>query len=309
MFRLTASFRLRLLPPFHHLRSYIPAISLQERNMAASVWTPPATIEELHASSSSSGLFTAINFSASGARSQRDLPKGSKNFQLYSISSPNGQKVSILLEELGIPYDAHLINIVKGEQFTSGFVELNANSKVPAALDLDGPGGKPIRLFESASIMLYLSEKHGGKFIPKDAAQRVEMMNWIFWQMGGIGPIVGQFGHFMMFAAADLVEARNYGVARYGMEVQRLCDVLDKHLEGKQYIMGDEYTLADMASFPWLLSVRRFFKHPASGVTAADFLSFHKYKNLNKWLDVILARPAVERGLLVCAMSVPKELQ
>eukprot|EP00271_Cylindrocystis_brebissonii_P015806 TRINITY_DN38837_c0_g1_i1.p1 TRINITY_DN38837_c0_g1~~TRINITY_DN38837_c0_g1_i1.p1 ORF type:complete len:271 (+),score=48.60 TRINITY_DN38837_c0_g1_i1:330-1142(+) len=264
-------------------------------------FTPPATIEELLKTTPGLGRFSAINSPVSGAREQKDLPKGSATFQLYSLGTPNGQKVTILLEELGIQYDAHTINIMKGQQFTSGFVALNPNSKIPTAVDLDGPDGKSVRLFESASIMLYLAEKHG-KFIPKDVAQRAEMLNWLFWQMGGQGPMTGQFGHFFVYAPDDQVAARNYGAARYGMEVQRLCDVLDKQLEGKEFILGEEYTIADMAIFPWSRALRKGYNHPSGG-NARTFLGFEKYKNVNRWLDALEARPAVERGLKVNSMS------
>eukprot|EP01040_Poterioochromonas_malhamensis_P006553 gene6555-7057_t len=235
-------------------------------------WTPPAKIED------------------------------SAPLQLYSLSTPNGQKVGILLEELGVDYDAHVVNIGKGDQFTSGFVQVNPNSKIPALVDKEGPDGQPINLFESASINLYLAEKYGGRFIPHEPRLRAEMMNWLFWQMGGFGPFLGQLGHFFVHAPADKVEARDYGVARYGMETQRLCSVLDQHLEGRWYMVGDEYTLADIAIFPWFNALRIGFKH-SSGVAAKDFLSIDQYKNANARADLILERPAVQRGVTVCHFS------
>ncbi len=191
-----------------------------------------------------------------------------------------------------------MINIGKGEQFTSGFVGVNPNSKIPALLDKEGPDGKPINLFESASIALYLAEKYN-RFIPSDARLRAELFNWVFWQMGGQGPFTGQFGHFFVYAPADKAETRDYGTARYGMEVQRLCDVLDKHLAGRNYLVGDEYTLADILIFPWFNQLRIGYKH-GSGVGAGDFLSIEQYKNVNAWADRILERPAVQRGITVC---------
>lgn len=148
-------------------------------------------------------------------------------------------------DNIFVLFASAVINIGKGDQFTSGFVAVNPNSKIPCALDKDGPGGQPIMLFESASIMLYLAEKYQ-RFIPTDFRLRTEVMNWLFWQMGGQGPMTGNFGHFMVYAPAEKVETRNYGVSRYGMEVQRLCSVLDRHLEGKTFIVGEEYTIADM---------------------------------------------------------------
>jgi len=197
-----------------------------------------------------------------------------------------------------------VIKIGGGDQFTSGFVEVNPNSKIPAALDKDGPGGSPIRLFESASIVLYLAEKYK-RFIPDDFRLKTEAMNWIFWQMGGQGPMTGNFGHFMAFAPADKIEARNYGVSRYGMEVQRLCSVLDRHLDGKHYIVGEEYTIADMIIFPWYHAIHTVYKQTL-GIDAAEFLSLDNYSNLNAWASRVFNRPAVKRGLTVCTKGVGK---
>jgi GST-like protein len=209
--------------------------------------------------------------------------------------------VGILLEELGIPYDAHTVNIQKGDQFSSGFVAANPNSKIPAAIDFDGPDGKPINLFESGSIMLYLCRKYK-RFLGKNAREEQECMNWLFWQMAGQGPITGNFGHFMVSAADDEIGARNYGVARYGMEVQRLADVLDKHLKDRTYMVGDGITVADMACMPWARQLFKGFKHK-SGVDAREFLSADKYKNMKAWIERLLERPAVQRGLSVCSSS------
>jgi GST-like protein len=148
-----------------------------------------------------------------------------------------------------------VIDIMGGVQFSSGFVSVNPNSKIPAALDLDGPGGQPLELFESASILLYLAEKYH-RFIPENPADRARVMNWLFWQMSGFGPIPGNFGHFMVYAPDDQVDARKYGLMRFGMEVQRLCSVLDTHLKGRTYMVGEEYTIADMAIFPWFQQLR-----------------------------------------------------
>jgi GST-like protein len=198
------------------------------------------------------------------------------------------------------------INIGTGEQFQSGFVDINPNSKIPAAVDRDGPGGKPINLFESASIMLYLADKHK-RFIPEDFGLRTEVMNWIFWQMGGLGPMTGNFGHFFVYAPADKCETRDYGVARYGMEVQRLCDVLDRHLRGKTYVVGEEYTIADMALYPWIRQLLTGYNQPEpSTITAKSFLSIdEKYPDMLAWANRVSERPAVQRGVQVCGWSSP----
>ncbi|GAX80767.1 hypothetical protein CEUSTIGMA_g8202.t1 [Chlamydomonas eustigma] len=263
-------------------------------------WAPPAKIEEIFAKTAGNN-FSAINAPTAGARTTQDLPVGSAPLQLYSLGTPNGHKVSILLEELGVDYDAYIINIVKGEQFTSGFVAVNPNSKIPALLDKEGPDGKPINLFESGSIVLYLAEKYK-RFMPTDPRLRVECLNWVFWQMAGQGPMTGNFGHFMVYAPADKIEARDYGVARFGMEVQRLCSVLDQHLAGRQYMVGEEYSIADIAIFPWFNQICTGYKH-ASGIDANGFLTASQYKNVQAWRERILARPAVARGLTVCGFS------
>ncbi len=194
-----------------------------------------------------------------------------------------------------------MINIGKGDQFTSGFVEVNPNSKIPCAVDRDGPGGEPINLFESGSIMLYFAEKYN-RFIPADPRLRTEILNWLFWQMGGQGPMTGNFGHFFVYAPADKVETRDYGVARYGMEVQRLMDVLDRHLAGKTYMVGEEYTIADMAIFPWANQLRTGYVH-SSGTSARECLSIDKYTNVIAWIERLKERAAVQRGMTVCGWS------
>ncbi|KNC75048.1 hypothetical protein SARC_12418 [Sphaeroforma arctica JP610] len=197
-------------------------------------WTPPSKIEDLY-KNADGNKFASINAPTAGARDDVELPKGESPIQLYSLATPNGIKASIMLEELSeagvLKYDAHKIDISKGEQFHKGFVDINPNSKIPCMLDGEGPDGKPIHLFESASIVLYLAEKYN-MFLPSDPRLKAEVMNWIFWQMAGQGPMTGNFGHFMVYAPADKGAARDYGVARYGMEVQRLSDVLEKHLAG-----------------------------------------------------------------------------
>jgi len=234
--------------------------------------------------------FASINSPVAGARTQKELEKGSAPYQLYSLGTPNGQKVSICLEEMGLDYDPHIINIMKGDQFTSGFVAINPNSKIPAMVDYSD--GEPLRLFESGGMLLYLAEKTG-KFIPKNRREKAECINWLMWQMSGQGPYTGNFGHFYVYAPRDQIKAIEYGVARFGMEVQRLLSVLDQHLEGKQYIMGDMYTIADMAIFPWVTAIKY-------GYRAFSFLDIESYKNVAAWCARVGSRPAVKRGLRVC---------
>jgi len=272
--------------------------------MSGAAWRPPAKIEALYASQQGNA-FASVNAPTAGPRKQQPLPQGSAPLQLYSLATPNGQKISILLEELGVAYDAWPITIAAGEQFTSGFVELNPNSKIPALRDLEGPDNKPLNLFESGAIMLYLAEKFG-RFIPRDPRKRAECLCWVFWQVGGQGPMTGNFGHFMVYAPENKHEARDYGVARYGMEVQRLCSVLDRHLsDGRQFIVGEEYTIADMICVTWINTLRRFYEHP-SGIGAREFLSIDCYKYINAWADRLFERPAVRRGMRVCSNGVGK---
>eukprot|EP01059_Diplonema_ambulator_P001227 TRINITY_DN1097_c0_g1_i1.p1 TRINITY_DN1097_c0_g1~~TRINITY_DN1097_c0_g1_i1.p1 ORF type:complete len:282 (+),score=98.46 TRINITY_DN1097_c0_g1_i1:46-891(+) len=272
----------------------------------AAVWTPPAKIEDLYARANG-GVFGSMNRPTAGARSEVPAPEGNADIQLYSLATPNGWKVGILLEELGVDYDAHYVSIMKLDQFQSGFVAINPNSKIPCAVDKKGGknGDERVNLFESASIMLYFADKFK-KFVPpvEDTAQRAQLMNWLFWQMAGQGPMTGNFGHFFAYAPADKLEVRDYGVNRYGMEVQRLCSVLDQHLEDKEYILGDEYGLADMACFPWFHQIITGYKYENS--SAADMLTPSQYKNLVRWHAKILARPAVQRGITVCSGGVGK---
>jgi len=271
-------------------------ICLFLKEMAEESWVPPPKIEDLYAAANGSQM-SSINRPTAGPRQQKDLPVGKESLQLYSLATPNGKKVSILLEELGVPYDAHFISIMKGDQFDSGFVDVNPNSKIPALVDLDAEGG-PLKLFESGAICLYLAEKYG-KFLPQNRRDLALANCWIQWQMAGQGPMTGNFGHFFVYAPANQIQARNYGVARYGMEVQRLCSVLDNHLSTHKYLVGEEYSVADIVVFPWFHQLLTGYKN-SSGIAAGDFLSVSQYKHANEWAARILERPAVQRGLLVC---------
>jgi len=239
------------------------------------------------------GVFGSINRPTAGARFQRELPVGKHALQLYSLATPNGQKVTVALEELGIEYDAWRINIMNGDQFGSGFVQVNPNSKIPAMVDRDGPDHKPLRLFESGSILLYLADKHH-KLIPEDPALRTECLNWLFFQMGA-GPFIGQFGHFYKYAPEKIP----YAIDRYSMEAKRILDVLDKHLQDKTYLIGDEYTIADIAWYPWVRCID-------TGYHAAEYLKLCSYTHLNEWVQRIAARPAVQRGMLVNTEAQPE---
>ena len=264
-------------------------------------WTPPEKIEDLYVNTSGN-KFASINQPTAGPRTNAPLPDTEKSVQLYSLGTPNGFKVSILLEELGIDYDAHKIDIMQCDQFTSGFCQVNPNSKIPAAIDKDGPDGKPIHLFESAAIMLYFADKANRFNFSTNARARQEMIQWLMFQMANQGPMTGNFGHFFAYAPDDKRETRDYGVARYGMEVQRLCDVMDKHLDGKAYFVNDEYSLADMALFPWFSQLRKGYKHKC-GLAPATVLSIDRYKNLNRWADMLLQREVVQRGMQVCSWA------
>lgn len=240
------------------------------------------------------GKFAAINRPTSGARTEKTLPVGDHQLQLYSLGTPNGVKVTIMLEELlelGIKdaeYDAYMINIGEGDQFTSGFVEINPNSKIPAMVDKNN--GKPLHVFESGAILLYLAEKFG-KFLPTDPAGKTKVMNWLFWQVGSAPFVGGGFGHFYAYAP----EKFEYPIDRFAMETKRQLDVLDKELAKHRFIAGAEYTIADMAIFPWygLLAKGKIYEG------AAEFLSVHEYKNVQRWADEIMSRKAVARGRMV----------
>ncbi len=244
------------------------------------------------------GAFASTNRPIAGATHEAVLPRGEHALQLHSLATPNGQKVTIMLEELlaagkDAEYDAYLINIGKGDQFGSGFVEINPNSKIPAMIDL-GPK-EPIRLFESGSILVYLADKFDA-FLSKDVAKRAETMNWLFWQMGSAPFVGGGFGHFYAYAPVKL----EYPINRYAMEAKRQLDVLDRQLAEHEYVAGSEYSIADMAIFPWYggLVLGRAYN-------AAEFLQVQEYKNVLRWAKQLDAREAVKRGRCVNAAGGP----
>lgn len=206
--------------------------------------------------------------------------------QLYSLATPNGQKISIMLEELGLDYDVHKIDISAGDQFKPEFLAINPNNKIPAIIDPNGPDGKSITLFESGAILIYLAEKYG-HFLPTDAARRYETIQWLMFQMGGIGPMFGQLGFFHRFAGRDIEDPRPK--ARYVDESKRLLNVLEQRLAGKNWIMGDDYTIADIAIFPWVHILSSFY-------AAEAIVELHNYPNVNRVMKSFLARPAVQRG-------------
>jgi len=242
----------------------------------------------------SGGRFAAINRPIAGPTHEKDLPVGRHPLQLYSLGTPNGVKVTVMLEELlalghaGAEYDAWLINIGAGDQFSSGFVAVNPNSKIPALLDRSGP--TPVRVFESGAILLYLAEKFGGAFLPAAQPARAECQSWLMWLMGAAPFLGGGFGHFYAYAP----EKWEYPIDRYAMEVKRQLDVLDRRLGEARFLAGDEYTIADMATWPWYGAL-------AKGVLyeSGEFLSVHEYRNVLRWTDEIAKRPAVKRGRMV----------
>ena len=245
------------------------------------------------------GQWAGINRPVAGATHEKELPVGRHPLQLYSLATPNGQKVTILLEELlalghrGAEYDAWLIRINDGDQFGSGFVAVNPNSKIPALLDRSGP--KPIRVFESGAILLYLAEKFG-TFVPTEPAARAECLSWLFWQMGSAPYLGGGFGHFYAYAPMKI----EYAIDRYAMEVKRQLDVLDRQLAANEFVTGNLYTIADMAIWPWYGGLVKGLQYGA-----AEFLSVQDYKNVQRWADAIGARPAVKRGRIVNRTSGP----
>jgi len=248
----------------------------------------------------SGGRFANINRPIAGATHEQELPVGEHPLQLYSLATPNGVKVTVLLEELldagrEAEYDAWLINIGDGNQFGSGFVAINPNSKIPALLDRSTP--EPTRVFESAAIMFYLAEKFDG-FLPTDPTQRAECMSWLFWQMGSAPFLGGGFGHFYAYAP----EKYEYPINRYAMEVKRLTDVLNQRLADNQFLCGDEYTIADMANYAWFgaLVLHNIYE-------AAEFLDVASYTNVIRWAEEIEARPAVQRGRRVNRAWGPEE--
>ena len=213
-----------------------------------------------------------------------------ERLQLYSLPTPNGVKVSIMLEETGLPYEAHLVSFERNEQFSPEFLSLTPNNKIPAILDPNGPGGQPLALFESGAILLYLAEKTG-QLLAQDAAARYETLQWLMWQMGGVGPMFGQLGFFHKFAGAEYEDKRPRN--RYVAESARLLGVLDQRLQGRDWIMG-EYSIADIAVFPWVRCLVDFYK-------AGDLVQFERFGNVRRVLDAFLARPAVQRGLSIPA--------
>ncbi|MEQ8599278.1 MAG: glutathione-dependent disulfide-bond oxidoreductase [Devosia sp.] len=246
------------------------------------------------------GAFASTNRPIAGPTHDQELPRGEHPIQLYSLATPNGQKVTIMLEELlaaghDAEYDAYLINIGKGDQFGSGFVSVNPNSKIPAMMDY-GPK-EPVRLFESGSMMVYLADKFDA-FLSKDAAKRAETMNWLFWQMGSAPFVGGGFGHFYAYAPTKL----EYPINRYAMETKRQLDVLDRELADKEFIAGSDYSIADMAIFPWYggLVLGRAYN-------AAEFLDVGTYKNVIRWAEQIDAREPVKRGRTVNAAGGPED--
>ncbi len=245
----------------------------------------------------SGGRFANINRPIAGPTHEKELPVGRHPLQLYSLGTPNGVKVTIMLEELlalghsGAEYDAWLIRIGEGDQFTSGFVAVNPNSKIPTLVDHSGP--TPIRVFETGAILMYLAEKFG-EFLPTETSARAECLSWLFWQMGSAPYLGGGFGHFYAYAPTKI----EYAIDRFAMEAKRLLDVLDRRLAESEYVAGPAYTIADMAVFPWYGGLAKGWLYGA-----AEFLSVQDYKNVQRWADMLLERPAVKRGRMVNRLS------
>jgi GST-like protein len=246
----------------------------------------------------SGGRFANINRPIAGPTQDKELPVGKHPMQLYSLGTPNGQKVTIMLEELlalghtGAEYDAWLIRIGEGEQFGSGFVAINPNSKIPALVDRSGP--KPIRVFESGAILMHLAEKFGALLPKVGDPVRAEVLSWLFWQMGSAPYLGGGFGHFYAYAPAKI----EYAIDRFAMETKRQLDVLDRRLAETRFLGGDDYSVADIAVWPWYGGLAKGLLYGA-----AEFLAVHEYKNVNRWADEIGARPAVKRGRIVNRMQ------
>ncbi len=259
--------------------------------MADATYTPPKVWKY---DSENGGRFAGINRPTAGVREEKELPVGEHPFQLYSLATPNGVKVTIMFEELlelghtGAEYDAWTVNIGAGEQFASGFVAINPNSKIPALVDRSGD--RPFRIFESGAILIHLAEKFG-EFLPTDPAARAETLSWLTWQIG-TGPFIGGgFGHFYAYAP----EKFEYAINRYAMETKRIFDVADKRLAESRFLAGDDYTIADMANFPWLAP----FTTGHIYNDAKAFLSIDEYEQVNRWVKEIMERPGVRRGRLV----------
>ena len=242
----------------------------------------------------SGGQFASINRPIAGPTHEKELPVGKHPFQLYSLGTPNGQKVSIMFEELlerghrDAEYDAWLINIGEGDQFGSGFVDVNPNSKIPALLDRSGP--EPVRVFESGSILVYLAEKFG-EFLPDSGPERAETLSWLFWQMGSAPFLGGGFGHFFAYAPTKI----EYAINRYAMETKRQLDVLNRQLSKHEFIAGSEYSIADIAIWPWYGQLALGKSYP----DAHTFLSVHEYEHVQRWAKQLAERPAVRRGRIV----------
>ena len=253
----------------------------------SSPYTPPAIWQW---NKESGGKFASINRPVAGATHDKDLPVGKHPLQLYSLATPNGVKVTVMLEELlalghsGAEYDAWLVPIQEGAQFSSGFVAVNPNSKIPALMDRSG--AEPVRVFESGAILLYLAEKFGA-FVPTDPAQRAECLSWLFWQMGSAPFLGGGFGHFYAYAP----EKYEYPINRYAMEVKRQMDVLNQRLAAHEYLAGSEYTVADMAAWPWYGALAK-----GQLYEAGEFLQVHEYTHVVRWAEQVAKRPAVQRG-------------
>jgi GSH-dependent disulfide-bond oxidoreductase len=259
--------------------------------MADPTYTPPKV---WNPDTVSGGRFAGINRPTAGARVEKDLPRGEHPFQLYSVGTPNGVKVTIMFEELlelGLDkaeYDAWMIDISEGAQFSSGFVTINPNSKIPALLDLSGK--EPVRVFESGAILIHLAELFE-RFLPTDQPARAETLSWVFWQVG-TGPFIGGgFGHFYAYAP----EKYEYPINRYAMETKRIFDVADRRLAQSRYLAGDEYSIADIANWPWLAP----FVFGKIYEDASTFLSIDEYEHVSRWVHEIAARPAVKRGRIV----------
>ncbi len=269
-------------------------MSDEQRYTPPRVWTPDEV---------DSGRFSGINRPEAGPRYEAELPVGKHPYQLYSLATPNGVKVTVMFEELlalghsGAEYDAWLINILEGEQFSSGFVEINPNSKIPAMVDYSG--GEPVRVFESGAILLHLAERFG-ELLAASGPARAETLSWLFWQMGSAPFVGGGFGHFYAYAP----EPMKYPIDRYTMEVKRQLDVLDRRLAETRYLAGDDYTVADIANWPWYgaLVLGRAYD-------AAEFLQVESYRNVQRWAREIDERPAVQRGRMVNRTWGDKSLQ
>ncbi len=266
----------------------------------SNIYTPPKVWTWAKANG---GRFANINRPIAGPTHDKVLPRGKHPLQLYSLATPNGVKVTVMLEELlalghsGAEYDAWLIRINDGDQFGSGFVEVNPNSKIPALLDCSGP--EPIRVFESGSILLYLAEKFGA-FVPTDPAQRAECLSWLFWQMGSAPYLGGGFGHFYAYAPSKI----EYAIDRFAMEAKRQMDVLNRRLAESRYVGGEAYTIADIAIWPWYGALAKGLIYEAG-----EFLQVQEYTHVVRWAEEIAMRPAVQRGRMVNRVSGPLEAQ